>query len=171
MQDKLTSIMKICQAPCSTNCYLHPLGPIQNWKFSSCDKRPMMTWESLHKQRKTRNSFLKTNKKNKTETHVTLQVLIEIPIRNELIDKRSLLFCYAITNKWNQMSMMDSADSVNLSPELPFSLATTSLQRLKCPHSTIRHGSLVNIPKSPLPYYVFAGKPVSDLRNLFVGKN
>ena len=80
-----------------------------------------------------------------------------------IIHKQPMLLRDAITNKRNQMSVMNTGDDFNYSFELSFSLASTDLQLFNRNFSPVGKNAFVNTAKASFAEEILLGEAVSNL--------
>lgn len=59
-----------------------------------------------------------------------MQMMLQIIIWNKLIDEQSVFFGNTISDQRDQVSMMNTTDNLNFSPEFSFPLSTSCLELL-----------------------------------------
>lgn len=83
-----------------------------------------------------------------------MEVVFESVIREKFINQHPLASCNAIPNKGHKVTVMDTADNLNLCLEFAFSLPTAGFQALHGDFLPVRQNPFMYIPESSLTQQV-----------------
>lgn len=91
-------------------------------------------------------------------------------VRDKFIYKHSLGSSNAVTNQWNEMSVMDTTNYFNLRLKFTLPLSTPRFKLLNCNYFTIKEDSLMDITKTTLSNKVSIGETICCHCKFFIRK-
>ena len=94
-----------------------------------------------------------------------MQMIFQVTIWDEVINKQSLFPRNAISNQWNKVFVMDTTNDLNFRPKLTLSLFTVQFQLFNCNHFLIWKDPFMDMTKTTLTNKLFSEKPLVAMAN------
>lgn len=91
-----------------------------------------------------------------------MKMIVKCVVWDIIIDKQSLMLWNAVSNKGNQMPMMNSANNLNFSSELSLALWATNIKLFYSHFSSIWQASFVHTTKSTFTQKILLRKSICD---------
>ena len=100
-----------------------------------------------------------------------MKMNFEIIVGKKLINQQLSASGNAISDKWNKVSMMNSANNLNLGLEFPISLSTSRFQTLDCDFFAVRQHTFVDVSEPALTQEVRLSEARGGGNELVVGES